>query len=160
MRVLVLGGSVFLSREVAARAVASGHDVVAVTRGRSGAVPEGVRHVVADREAGLPAALTGERFDVVVDVTDSPGQARAAVAAWPDAHWVYVSTVSVYADPSAVGGPDTLAAHAPAPEDVDPAGDPEAYGRLKVACELAVRRGASSWVIVRPGLIVGMRVRS
>jgi len=41
MRILVLGGSVFLSKATAAEAVARGHDVTCVTRGVSGDVPEG-----------------------------------------------------------------------------------------------------------------------
>ncbi|WP_433933980.1 epimerase [Sorangium cellulosum] len=156
MRLLVLGGNVFLSREVAAVAAARGHDVTAANRGRAGATPEGVRLVVADRDAGLPAALTQEEFDVVVDVARRPSHVRRAVAAWPDAHWVFVSTISVYADDATPGGgPGTLPLHAPEPDDVDLAEHPEAYGPCKVDCEESVRDGVESHVIVRPGLIVG-----
>jgi nucleoside-diphosphate-sugar epimerase len=156
MKLLVLGGNVFLSREVAALAAARGHDVTAVNRGRTGATPDGVRLVVADRDDGLPASLAGERFDVVVDVARRPSHVRRAVAAWPEAHWVFVSTISVYADDATPGGgPGTLPLHEAAPDDVDLAEHPEAYGPSKVACEAAVRDGARSHVIVRPGLIVG-----
>ncbi len=153
MKLLVLGGSVFLSKAVAADAVARGHDVVALNRGRSGPVPDGVRHVVADRDGDFPDGL-GD-IDAVVDVSRTPSQVRRAVAALPDAHWVFVSTINVYADESTPGGrPGTLPLRDPIYDDVD-GSSPESYGAMKVACEELVTAGAASRTIVRPGLIVG-----
>jgi nucleoside-diphosphate-sugar epimerase len=155
MKLLVLGGTVFLSKAVAAEAAARGHDVVAVSRGVSGAVPPGVRHVVADRDAGLPAAFAAEPFDAVVDVARRPSHVRTAVAAVPHAHWVFVSTINVYADEATPGGrPGTLALRAPVTEDADGL-DPATYGGMKVACEEIVRAGAAGSTVVRPGLVVG-----
>ena len=78
------------------------------------------------------------------------------MAAFPDAHWVFVSTVNVYSDDSTPGGrPGTLPLREPQHEDVDLTEDPEAYGPMKVACEQLVRDGAASWTVIRPGLIVG-----
>src|SRR5204863_7755101 len=80
---------------------------------------------------------------------------RSVVTATRRAHWVYVSTVSVYAAESARGGrPETLPVVEPVAEDVDLATNLEAYGGMKVACEQAVRSTAASSVVVRPGLIV------
>ncbi|MFD6134365.1 epimerase [Isoptericola sp. NPDC056618] len=155
MRLLVLGGSVFLSRAVAADAAARGHEVVAANRGRSGTVPEGVRHVPLDRADPFPEALAAEGFDAVVDVSRTPSHVRRAVAALPDAHWVFVSTINVYADDADPGGPGVGRLREPQPDDVDGAEDPEAYGAMKVACEDAVRDGAAAAVVVRPGLVVG-----
>jgi nucleoside-diphosphate-sugar epimerase len=155
MRLLVLGGSVFLSRAVAEEAVRRGHDVTCACRGSSGGLPAGVRHVVADRAAGLPDEVTDE-YDAVVDVARHPSWVRAAVSRIPSAHWVFVSTINVYADDSTPGGgPGTLPLREPVDEDVDLAQDPEAYGPMKVACEQAVTSGAASATVVRPGLIVG-----
>ncbi len=85
-------------------------------------------------------------------MTRLPSHARRAVDATADAHWVFVSTISVYPDNSSPAmGP--LAE--PITEDVDLAVDPEAYGGMKVACEQTVQARAASSVIVRPGLIVG-----
>jgi nucleoside-diphosphate-sugar epimerase len=155
MKFLVLGGTVFLSKAVAAEAVARGHDVVAASRGVSGTAPPGVRHVVVDRDAGLPATLAAEPFDAVVDVARRPSHVRTAVAAVPHAHWVFVSTVNVYADEATPGGrPGTLPLRAPITEDTDGT-DPATYGGMKVACEEIVRAGATSAAVVRPGLIVG-----
>ncbi|GAW51975.1 MULTISPECIES: NAD-dependent epimerase/dehydratase family protein [unclassified Nocardioides] len=155
MKVLVLGGSVFLSKAVATEAVARGHDVTCANRGTSGSVPDGATLVVWDRTEPVPAELT-DTFDVVVDVGRYPSWTRSAVAAFPSAHWVFVSTVNVYVDESTPGGrPGTLRLREPIHEDVDLSVDMEAYGPMKVACEQIVRDGVDSWMVVRPGLIVG-----
>ena len=154
MRLLVLGGTVFLSRAVAAEAVARGHDVTCAARGTSGSVPDGARLVTVDRSGPLPADL-GE-FDAVVDVARQPSWVRNAVAAYPAAHWVFVSTVNVYADDATPGGtPETLPLVEAIEEDVDLAERPEAYGPMKVTCERLVLDGAASAMVMRPGLIVG-----
>jgi nucleoside-diphosphate-sugar epimerase len=154
MRLLVLGGTVFLSREVAAEALRRGHDVTCACRGISGDVPDGATLLHWDRAEEPPAGLAGQ-YDAVVDVSRRPSHVRRAVAAVPDAHWVFVSTVNVYSDESFPGGPGTLPLHEPITEDVDLATDPEAYGPMKVACEQIVQEGAASATVVRPGLIVG-----
>jgi nucleoside-diphosphate-sugar epimerase len=103
----------------------------------------------------VPVGLA-DTFDVVVDVGRYPSWSRAAVAAFASAHWVFVSTINVYADESTPGGrPGTLPLREPLHEDVDLSVDMEAYGPMKVACEQIVREGAASWMVVRPGLIVG-----
>ena len=153
MRLLVLGGTVFLSRAVAADAVARGHEVTCAARGSSGSVPDGARLVTVDRTGSLPDL--GE-FDAVVDVARQPSWVRAAVAAYPDAHWLFVSTINVYADDATPGGtPATLPLVEAIEEDADLKDQPEAYGPMKVACERAVLDGARSAMVLRPGLIVG-----
>lgn len=152
MKLLVLGGSRFLSREVAGQAVARGWDVTCACRGTSGPVPEGATHLPWDRADAPPAAIADGGWDAVVDVARLPSQVRSAVAATSYAHWVFVSTVSVYADSSSLAMGPLLE---PVTEDVDLAVDPEAYGGMKVACEQDVHAGTSSSVIARPGLIVG-----
>lgn len=157
MRLLVLGGTRFLSRTVAADAVARGHEVTCACRGTSGTVPEGARHVAWDRSAGqVPAELVEAGFDAVVDVARHPSYVRAAVAALPDAHWTFVSTVNVYADHSVPDGtPETLELLEPLHADEDPMASPEAYGAMKVSCEQSVLARAAAALVVRPGLIVG-----
>src|SRR4051795_5665253 len=153
MRLLVLGGTVFLSRAVAAEAVSRGHEVTCAARGTSGSVPDGAMLVEVDRTQPLPDL--GE-FDAVVDVARQPSWVRAAVAAYPGAHWVFVSTVNVYADDATPGGtPASLPLVEAMEEDGDLEEDPQAYGRMKVACERIVLDGAASAMVIRPGLIVG-----
>ena len=156
MEILVLGGSVFLSQAVAEEAVRRGHTVTCANRGTSGSVPDGARAVQWDRTEAVPDELAASAYDAVVDVARMPSWVRTGVATWPHAHWVFVSTVNVYADDATPGGgPGTLPLRDPQPDDVDLATDPEAYGPMKVACEQLVRDGAASWTVVRPGLIVG-----
>jgi 2'-hydroxyisoflavone reductase len=156
MRLLVLGGTMFLSHAIAADAVARGHDVTCAARGQSGPVPDGARHVVLDREAPDWSALDGE-WDAVVDVARTPSWVAGALDALVDRvpHWTFVSTISVYADQATPGGSqDTLPLLPPVTEDVDH-DSPEAYGSSKVACEQDVQQRAPEWLVVRPGLIVG-----
>lgn len=173
MKILVLGGSVFLSREVAVQAMARGHEVTCANRGSSGSHPEGARHVVLDRAvdtdpaagpwAELAAADGG--WDAVVDVSRTPSWVRTALAALGDVagHWTFVSTINVYAELDRPGGTpaDTPLQVPPGPDegdhgDLDDTADPEGYGRNKVACEHAVReRMGGRAFVVRPGLIVG-----
>ncbi|WP_028473193.1 NAD-dependent epimerase/dehydratase family protein [Nocardioides alkalitolerans] len=154
MRLLVLGGTVFLSHAVAAAAVARGHEVVCAARGVSGRVPDGARLEVVDR--GVAQVPEGP-FDAVLDVTDEPEHVRRALAVHgreaSDAHWVFVSTVSTYVDQATPGQtPATGAVH---PGADLPADDPAAYGPRKVLCEQLVTAGAVSSTVVRPGLVVG-----
>lgn len=108
-KILVLGGTAWLSAEVARQAVAAGHDVTCLARG-SGAFPSGVGELRADRSA--PDAYAGARggaFDLIVDVARQPGQVRSALASLGsvDAHWAFVSTGSVYADNDALSGDES-----------------------------------------------------
>jgi hypothetical protein len=117
-------------------------------------VPDGARLVEVDRAAGPPDL--GGGYDAVVDVAGQPSWVRAAVAMHRDAHWVFVSTVNVYADDATPGGtPANLPLVEAMDEDVDLAEHPEAYGPLKVACERVVLDEAASATVIRPGLIVG-----
>lgn len=164
MQILVLGGTVFLSRAVAEEALRRGHDVTCLARGHSGSVPHGARAVVVDRDAASPeelraAASTGSSYgppEVVVDVARKPSHVQRAVAAWPDAHWVFVSTCSVYAEHRRPGGTvDTTPVLLPVATDEDPSTDPNLYGAMKVACERFVHDGTASSMSIRAGLIVG-----
>lgn len=152
MKLLVLGGTRFLSRSIAEQAVARGWDVTCACRGESGPLPDGVTHLPWDRSLAAPAALLDGSWDAVVDVSRTPSHVRRAVAAVPDAHWVFVSTVNVYADNTSTAMEPLVE---PVASDVDLAQDPEAYGAMKVACEEIVTAVAASSALVRPGLIVG-----
>jgi 2'-hydroxyisoflavone reductase len=156
MRLLVLGGTLFLSRAVAVEAVARGHDVTCAARGESGPFPDGAGHVVLDRRAPDWSLLDGE-WDAVVDVARTPSWVARALDVMAErvAHWTFVSSISVYADHSTPGGSqDTLPVLAPLTEDVEQ-DTAEKYGASKVACEQDVQHRARQWLVVRPGLIVG-----
>ena len=141
MKLLVLGGTRFLSRDVASQAVARGWDVTCACRGESGTVPDGAAHLPWDRADEAPAALAECAWDAVVDVARMPSHVRRAVEATPGAHWVFVSTINVYADNAS---PEMGPLLDPITDDVDLSVDPEAYGGRKVACEQAVQSVAAS----------------
>jgi nucleoside-diphosphate-sugar epimerase len=159
VKVLILGGTVFLSRAVAVHARDRGHEVACAARGVSGAPPDGVRFVRIDRSLpdGL-APLAGLQFDAVVDIArQSVTQVRAAVHALGEhaAHWTYVSSRSVYAE-KATPGQTATATVVDAADDATDEDDPTNYGRLKVAAERCVLDALADRAFVpRPGLIVG-----
>ena len=103
MRVLVAGGTEFISLHLVQALLRDGHQVTVLNRGRQPARrPAGVRTIRADRKdhAALRAGLAGERFDGLVDVTYAPtlGEDVAALLDAPAAvgHAIFVSTGRVY----------------------------------------------------------------
>ena len=162
MKLLVLGGTRFLGRHLVDAALARGHAVTVFTRGRVPAPWDGARvmALTGDRDprvgAGLDA-LAGGTWDAVVDTSGYVPRvvdASAALLADCAARYLFVSSVSVYADSSRPGIDESAAVLAladPATEEVLPN-----YGALKAACERVVeaRFGARA-TFVRPGLIVG-----
>lgn len=158
MKLLVLGGTRFVGRALVASARDAGHEVTIVHRGRSAPSPlPGVESLLGDRSEGLPLP-PGRRWDAAIDtsgyVPRVVGRATEALRDRVD-HYVFVSTISVYAGPWTPGMNED-APRAPfdpaAGEDVTG----ETYGPLKSGCEDTVRRsfGARA-LVVRPGLIVG-----
>jgi 2'-hydroxyisoflavone reductase len=103
-------------------------------------------------------ALRGRTWDAVVDLdpTQLPRHTRrrAELLAESVGHYVFVSTISVYADAS-----KPLDESSPVLEPPDPepeAFDPEQYGGLKVGSERAVLElFGERAAVVRPGLIAG-----
>lgn len=161
MRVLILGGSVFVGRHIAGALLAAGHEVTTFTRGRTpDGLPAGVERVHGDRDLG-PAgleALRGRAWEACLDVSGyTPRQVRPAVELLRGSvgRYVFVSAVAVYGDarngPVDEGHPRVR----PAPEDVVELDGP-AYGMAKVACEDIVRAAfGERCAVLRPQVVVG-----
>jgi 2'-hydroxyisoflavone reductase len=160
MRLLVLGGGVFLGAAVVSTALARGHDITVFNRGRSrSAWPAAVEVMTGDRSSDLTRTVNaaGRRWDAVIDTCGYvPNELRVSAAALKDCgRYLFVSSISAYAGfrcwPVEEGAPLASAA------DLDPDDrDPRHYGAQKAACEAEVfsilgERG----LVVRPGLIVG-----
>ncbi len=166
MDVLVIGGSVFLGRAVVAEALATGAAVTVFNRGRSGPAPDGVEQVVGDRTSPADLGrLEGRRFDLVVDTCGYiPVEVAlsARLLAPAAGHYAFVSSINAYPgwpekrDYRAAGvhegSPDATRDDAPAGMSAA-----EAYGWLKVGCELAVQQafGEHRSSVLRGGAIVG-----
>ena len=77
MRLLVLGGTAWLGRYIAAVAVDRGHRVTCLARGESGDAPPGASFTRADRDGpGAYREVACEEWDVVIDVSRQPVQVR------------------------------------------------------------------------------------
>lgn len=157
MRILILGGSVFLGAAALHCALQRGHQVTVFNRGRARSVwPAGVEALTGDRSNDL-GSITGRNWDAVIDTSGYlPQQVRSSAAALRGCgRYLFVSSISAYAS----------FGHAPIPESdalasfrgVD-ANDrsPQFYGAQKAACESElVKAFGEQALIVRPGLIVG-----
>jgi 2'-hydroxyisoflavone reductase len=152
VRLLVLGGTRFVGRHVVEAALAAGWDVTLFNRGRHdpGAFPE-AEHRVGDRDGGLDALRDGS-WDAVIDTSGYvPRLVResAALLSGRVGRYVFISSVSAYADPSQIGiTEDAALAHTD--------GESADYGSLKAGCERVVQQVMGERaVVVRPGVIVG-----
>src|SRR5919199_4562048 len=106
MKLLVLGGTVFLGRHIVDASLARGHEVTLFNRGEHNLelFPE-VEKLRGDRDGQLDA-LKGRRWDVVVDTCGFvPRVVRASAELLADAveRYVFVSSLSVYEDFSEPG---------------------------------------------------------
>lgn len=161
MRILIIGGTVFLGRAITEAALARGHEVTLFNRGNTNAdlFPE-VTKRRGDRttEEGL-AALEGQTWDAVIDVNAYFPRAVKLLAQKLTevvGHYTFISTISVYDVP-----PDEMGITEDAPlkrladmttEEVTG----ETYGGLKVLCEEALTETfADRSLIIRPGIIMG-----
>lgn len=147
MRILVTGGTVFVSRFAAEYFAGRGHEVTVLNRGSRVQSP-GVRHICRDRhDAGLD--LRGEGFDALLDVT---AYTAADVDALLDAvgdvpRYILISSSAVY--------PETL----PQPFREDMPVGPNclwgAYGTDKIAAEQRLLQRHARACILRPPYLYG-----
>ena len=168
LRILILGGTGFTGPYQVRYALSRGHKVTTFNRGKThpGELPKEVEQLIGDRNGQLDA-LKGRTWDVAIDnPTTLPAWVRdaAEILKGDVEHYVFISTISVYADTSK--GADEMAPLAKY-EGADPyketleamkASGYKTYGPLKALSE----KEAEKWfpgktLIIRPGLIVGPR---
>jgi 2'-hydroxyisoflavone reductase len=159
MRILVLGGTVFVGRAIVQRALDAGANVTLFSRGRSGAeLFPGVPRLVGDRDAGDYTALRDGRWDAVVDVSGYvPRHVGQAMDALGDriGRYLFVSSHAVYVRTGVGPGSDEDTPRRPPRRDTEVLDD-ETYGPAKVACEDdVVARYGSRATIVRPCRVAG-----
>ncbi|WP_405797940.1 NAD-dependent epimerase/dehydratase family protein [Streptomyces sp. NBC_01506] len=169
MRILVIGGTWFLGKSIAERALGRGWAVTTFNRGQSGPDVEGVQPVHGNRmvQTDLDELAQHSPWDAVIDTSSSdlaPRDVLLATTALRDMsrRWVHISTVSVYQ-----GWPhQPLTDASPlleCPADADETygytgedGSPTVYGFQKAGGEHAVTEAfGDAAVFLRPGVILG-----
>jgi 2'-hydroxyisoflavone reductase len=160
MKLLVLGGTVFLGRHIVQVALERGHEVTLFHRGQHGAdVFPDLEHLIGDRDPDVGdglKALENRVWDAVVDTSGYVPRIVGASARLlsGSGRYTFISSISAYAS---FGQPDQDETAPTAPlEDADSEDVPAHYGALKAACERALDAAMPGRVLnVRPGLIVG-----
>ena len=168
LRILILGGTGFTGPYQVRYALSRGHKVTTFNRGKThpGELPKEVEQLIGDRNGQLDA-LKGRKWDVAIDnPTTLPVWVRdaAQILKGNVERYVFISTISVYADTSkgvdetaplaTYDGPDPYKETLQAMK----ASGYKTYGPLKALSE----KEAEKWfpgetLIIRPGLIVGPR---
>src|SRR5215211_5683481 len=154
MRLLILGGTLFLGRHLAQQALARGHDLTLFNRGRTAPelFPE-AEHLRGDRDGDLHA-LHGREWDAVIDTSGSDPRvvdASATLLARTTGHCTFVSSISAYGIFPEPGIDENVPTVRDASEDVA-----QGYGAQKAACERAVTDAfPGRSCTVRAGLLVG-----
>jgi len=159
-KILVLGGTRFLGPAIVDAALARGHEVVLFNRGKSdpGRYKQ-LETLIGNRDGDLKA-LEGRKFDSVIDTSGYVPRvvrASAELLAPNVGQYVFISSVSVYADSSKAGADETDPVGQLSDPKIETMGERfENYGPLKAACEAAAEAAMPGRVAnVRPGLIVG-----
>ena len=163
MKLLILGGTIFVGRHIVDAALTRRHEVTLFNRGQHNAdlFPD-VEKLRGDRDGGLEA-LAGRTWDAVIDtcgyVPRIVGQS-AALLAPAVGRYVFVSSISVYHDFAAEGMDETSPVATMPDESVEEVTG-ETYGPLKALCEQVVEAACPNRaLILRPGLIVGPHDKS
>ena len=158
MKLLILGGTVFLGRATVDAALAGGHEVTLFNRGQTNPdlYPE-VEKLVGDRNVDL-SPLKGRKWDAVIDTSGYfPRSVRMSAEALANSvgHYTFISSISVYANTHKIGTVEEDAVGTIEDETVEEITG-ETYGPLKALCEQTAEEIMPGRVLnIRPGLIVG-----
>src|ERR1051326_5682434 len=131
MRVLVIGGSGNISREIVRSLVERGHAVTVFNRGKhADPQPEGANVVEGDRRdrAAFEATVGSLPLDAVIDmISYSPDDAASALRAFAGriGHFIHCSTVMTYGPP----------VPQPICDEDSPLGARTPYGQSKIAAD-------------------------
>ena len=171
MKLLILGGTRFLGRHLVTAALDRNHELTLFNRGKHPFVaPTNVEAIYGNRNADL-SGLEGRSWDAVIDTSGylpRTVKESAGVLAHSVDQYVFISSVSAYADVSEFGVDESAPLKGLTPEqlaeanEIDSSGQTSAvdygklYGGLKALCEQAAEEVMPKRVlIIRPGLIVG-----
>jgi 2'-hydroxyisoflavone reductase len=159
MKVLVIGGTLFIGRNMVAALLKAEHDVTILHRQPGHDFGKRVREIVADRNdaEALHAAMAGQRFEVIFDnvydwhrgTTSTQVEATARCCGDRLHRYVYMSSVAAYGDGLNHHEGDALA----------PDNHPDTYVRNKAMSERALfrmhQRSGFPVVTLRPPFVYG-----
>lgn len=159
MKLLVLGGTIFVGRAIVDEAIERGHDVTVFHRGQRGGDLFGNRvdKILGDRDGELEK-LGDQRWDAVIDtcgyVPRIVGQSCDHLKHLTN-RYLFISTISVY-DTAGQARIDETSPLATMLDETTEVVDGDTYGPLKALCELEVSLAfAERSLLIRPGLIFG-----
>lgn len=158
LRILILGGTGFIGPHQVETALGRGHEITIFNRGKTapGMFPQ-VEHLLGDRDNNL-SALKGRKWDAVIDnsgIIPRWVKQSAQLLKGNVDQYLYMSTISVYADNSVIGQTESgkvLKLKDPTTEDKSSGN----YGGMKALSEDYVRQSfPKTSTIPRAGLVVG-----
>jgi 2'-hydroxyisoflavone reductase len=166
LSILILGGTGFTGPHQVRYALSRGHTVTLFNRGRRPKEwPAAVEELTGDRDTNDYASLKGRKWDVCIDnPTSVPHWIRdaAAVLKGNVNHFIFISTLSVYASDASAGQDESAPCHSYSGKDAMAETTAELrknmmlYGPLKALSEdEANKHFAGMTTVIRPGLIVG-----
>jgi len=140
MKALVIGGTLFIGRELVRQLLAAGHDVTVLHRSAGRALYEGVEEIIGDRNDGdsMRRLLGGRDFELVFDnvydwqrgTTAEHVEAAASACGGRLERYVFMSSVASYGEGLELSEVAPLA----------PGDHPESYVRNKAGSERALFR--------------------
>ncbi len=161
MKILILGGTIFIGRHIVEAFLAAGHEVSVFTRGQSPdpLQPE-VERLYGNRDHGPTGlhALLGREWDACIDVSGyNAQQVRCSTQALGSRvnRYLFVSSVAVYSDCDPVPITEDHLRKEPAAEEVTEL-DNVTYGKVKVTCENIVQEACKDRaILLRPQGVTG-----
>ena len=166
MELLIIGGSRFLGRHLVTAALDRNHEVTLFNRGNY-PPPPNTKQITGDRDHDL-SKLQGHEWDAVIDtcgILPRSVEASAKSLSASVGNYVFISSVSVYADVSVPGVLENAPLKTLTNEQLDEANQihrsgsnnyGSLYGGLKALCEQALLDVIPDRsLIIRPGLIIG-----
>jgi dTDP-4-dehydrorhamnose reductase len=154
VRILIVGGSGLLGRELVSRCVAAGHEVCATYVTRRGG-ESGARWTAVDVRSRGDVAAAFDAFRPELTINAAYRQADWAVTADGAAHVALAAARQGGGRLVHVSSDVVFAGRADPYDETCPPGPVSPYGAAKAAAETAVRAIAPESVIARTSLIVG-----
>src|SRR5882672_6609134 len=133
MKLLILGGTRFVGRHLVTAALARNHEITLFNRGKHpSAALTGVETIHGDRNSDL-AKLQGRRWDAVLDTSGylpRTVRASAEILCHSVDRYVFISSLSAYADLSVVGIGETAPLAALTSEQLEQANEIDSSGQV------------------------------